>query len=268
MNRCVRDYCNGEPPVSCLTIDVVVRRPEEITLAEMEQLSRLEPYGAGNDRPVFALMGAKVESLQNVGQNRHLKLRLSKGGCHFDAIFFSATAGECGVAPGMRVDAAFHLQINEFRGVSSVQLQLVDLRPSAGPSRRERECLDLVERLVSGGAVTEQEALRLLPDREQFAALWRAIGRMERESWPVCAQAPTLRRLAGALEGADCFLRAALGVEIFAERGLVTLAAKEDMMILRPRAGVRADLEQSAYMRALRRTLGQDKRGSTDHGHT
>ena len=45
MNRCVRDYCNGEPPVSCLTIDVVVRRPEEITLAEMEQLSRLEPYG-------------------------------------------------------------------------------------------------------------------------------------------------------------------------------------------------------------------------------
>ena len=268
MNRCVRDYCNGEPPVSCLTIDVVVRRPEEITLAEMEQLSRLEPYGAGNDRPVFALMGAKVESLQNVGQNRHLKLRLSKSGCHFDAIFFSATAGECGVAPGMRVDAAFHLQINEFRGVSSVQLQLVDLRPSAGPSRRERECLELVERLVSGGAVTEQEALRLLPEREQFAALWRAIGRMERESWPVCAQAPTLRRLAGALEGADCFLRAALGVEIFAERGLVTLAAKEDMMILRPRAGVRADLEQSAYMRALRRTLGQDKRGSTDHGHT
>ena len=61
---------------------------------------------------------------------------------------------------------------------------------------------------------------------------------------------------------------AALGLEVFAERGLVTLAAKEDMMILRPRAGVRADLEQSAYMRALRRTLGQDKRGSTDHGHT
>ena len=174
MNHCVCDYCNGETPVSSLEVDVTIRDPSCITLEEMEQLDRLEPYGAGNNRPVFALMGAKVESLQNVGQNRHLKLRLSKGGCHFDAIFFSATAGECGVAPGMRVDAAFHLQINEFRGVSSVQLQLVDLRPSAGPSRRERECLELVERLVSGGAVTEQEALRLLPDREQFAAIGRA----------------------------------------------------------------------------------------------
>ena len=151
INRCVCDYCNGEPPVSSLALDVVIRHPEAIVLEELDALSRLEPYGAGNDRPVFALMGARVESLQSVGQNRHLKLRLSKGGCHFDAIFFSATAEACGVSAGMRVDAAFHLQLNEFRGVSSVQLQLVDLRPAAGPSQRERECLELVERLVSGG---------------------------------------------------------------------------------------------------------------------
>ena len=125
INRCVCDYCNGEPPVSALALDVVIRHPEAIVLEELDALSRLEPYGAGNDRPVFALMGARVESLQSVGQNRHLKLRLSKGGCHFDAIFFSATAEACGVSAGMRVDAAFHLQLNEFRGVSSVQLQQI-----------------------------------------------------------------------------------------------------------------------------------------------
>ena len=73
-----------------------------------------------------------------------MKLRLAKGEYRFDAIFFSATAAACGVAPGMRVDVAFHLQVNEFRGVSSVQLQLVDLRPAAGPSQRERECLELI----------------------------------------------------------------------------------------------------------------------------
>ena len=140
MNHCVCDYCNGETPVSSLEVDVTIQDPSCITLEEMEHLDRLEPYGAGNNRPVFALMGAKVESLQNVGQNRHLKLRLSKGPYHFDAIFFSATAGECGAAAGMRVDAAFHLQVNEFRGVSSVQLQLVDLRPAVLPSVREREC--------------------------------------------------------------------------------------------------------------------------------
>ena len=262
MNRCVCDYCNGERPVSSLAVDVTVRRPECIALEELEALSRLEPYGSGNERPVFAIMGARVESLQGVGQNRHLKLRLTKGGCHFDAIFFSATAAACGVSVGMRVDAAFHLQINEFRGVSSVQLQLVDLRPAAGPSQREQECLELVERLTGGQAVTAGEALRLLPERRQFAALWRAIERLELEGMGAASRLPTLRRLAGALDGSESFLRSALGVEVFAERGLITLEVREDMMILRPVPGRRADLEQSAYVRALRRTLGQNEKGA------
>ncbi|MCI8302070.1 MAG: single-stranded-DNA-specific exonuclease RecJ [Oscillospiraceae bacterium] len=260
MNHCVCDYCNGETPVSSLEVDVTIRDPSCITLEEMEQLDRLEPYGAGNNRPVFALMGAKVESLQNVGQNRHLKLRLSKGPYHFDAIFFSATAGECGAAAGMRVDAAFHLQVNEFRGISSVQLQLVDLRPAVLPSVRERECLELVERLTAGGTVTVREAARLLPDREQFAALWRAIERMERECGGELSRLPALRRLAGAVNGTESFLRAVLGVEVFAERGLITLSVQEDRMSLHPRPGRRADLEQSVYMRALRRTLGHIER--------
>ena len=260
MNHCVCDYCNGETPVSSLEVDVTIRDPSCITLEEMEQLDRLEPYGAGNNRPVFALMGAKVESLQNVGQNRHLKLRLSKGPYHFDAIFFSATAGECGAAAGMRVDAAFHLQVNEFRGISSVQLQLVDLRPAVLPSVRERECLELVERLTAGGTVTVREAARLLPDREQFAALWRAIERMERECGGELGRLPALRRLAGAVNGTESFLRAVLGVEVFAERGLITLSVQEDQMSLHPQPGRRADLEQSVYMRALRRTLGHIER--------
>lgn len=256
MNRCVCDYRNGETPVSSLAVDVEIRHPEWVTLEELEALSRLEPYGAGNERPVFTIMGARVESMQSVGQNRHLKLRLVKEDCRFDAIFFSATAAACGVSVGTRVDAAFHLQVNEFRGLSSVQLQLVDLRPAAAPSQRERECLELVERLVSGLEITEEEALRLLPERRQLAALWRAIGRLEQEE--AASRLPTLRRLAGALDGAESFLRAAFGVEIFAERGLVTLAIREDRMIVCPVPGRRADLEQSAYVRTLRKALGQD----------
>lgn len=262
MNRCVCEFCNGEKPVSSLAVDVVIRDPGWVTLEEMEALSRLEPYGAGNERPVFAVMGARVESLQGVGQNRHLKLRLAMGEQRFDAIFFSATAAACGVAPGMRVDAAFHLQVNEFRGVSSVQLQLVDLRPAAEPSQRERECLELIARLTAGGPVSAAEALRLLPERRQFAALWRAVVRLEPETEDAVTCLPALRRLAGALDGAESFLRAALGLEVFAERGLVTLERREDMMIVRPRPGCRADLEQSVYMRRLRRILGQDEKGA------
>ena len=263
MNRCARGFAGGERPVSSLEADALIRRPDCICLEEVEELSRLEPYGAGNERPVFILPGAKIDALQNVGQNRHLKLRLEKNGRRLDAIFFSTTAAECGVAAGMRVDAAFHLQVNEFRGSASVQLQLIDIRPALGPSVRERECLELVERLVAGGDVTEREACRLLPRREQFVSLWRAIEHMEREELCEGGRLPMLRSLAAALDGTESFLRTALGVEVFAERGLITVVIEGERMSLRPQAGRRADLEESVHIEALRRALGKKdgKRG-------
>ena len=261
MNRCVREYCNGQAPVSSLEVDVILRHPEAVNLEEVEELGRLEPYGSGNNRPVFALMGAKVESLQSVGQNRHMKLRLSKGNCHFDAIFFSTTVEECGVAPGSRVDAAFYLQINEFRGNSSVQLQMIDLRPSVEPSGREKECLELVERLIRGGKVTERDAARLLPSREQFIALWRCLERLGRSGPFCCHRLPMLRRLAASLDGGDSFLHAAFGVEVFAERGLISLTSRDDRLVLCLQPGRRADLEESVYMAQIYRILGKEEKG-------
>ena len=260
MNRFVSAFTGDRAPISSLDVDAVAD-PAWMSLDEVAQLGRLEPYGAGNARPVFALMGVRVEAMQNVGQNRHLKLRLSRGAYHFDGIFFSTTAQDCGVAPGMLVDAAFYLQINEFRGVSNVQLQMVDLRPAVDPTARERECLELVERLISGGPLDRQEARRLMPRRDQLAALWRAIDRMDRCGGCQGDRLPLLRRLAAALDGCESFLRAALGVEIFAERSLLEREERAGRLRLRPLPGQRAELEQSAYICRLRQILDTDERG-------
>ena len=175
MNRYVRAAAGKEPPVASLDIDAPLTCPGEVSLAEVEQLDQLEPYGAGNPRPVFALLGATVDAIQPVGQGKHLKFRLSKGTCRFDAIFFSVTAEECGVAPGARVDAAFYLQANTFRGATTLQLQLIDIRPSLTPSRHEAADLDLIRRLVAGEVLTCQEQTRLQASRGQFAAYWTAL---------------------------------------------------------------------------------------------
>ena len=141
MNACVQRFLGGRPATSALDVDVVLRRPELITLWEVEQLRRLEPYGNGNNRPLFCLLGVTLDRVQGVGQNRHLKLRFSKGTVQLEGIFFSTTAQQCPCQPGGRVDVAFYLQINEFRGSRTVQLQVVDLRPSLQGSAREEETL-------------------------------------------------------------------------------------------------------------------------------
>ena len=261
MNRYVYEHLDGKIPVSALDVDVVIHETEDLTIEEINSLALLEPYGSGNARPVFALMGLKVESLQNVGQNRHLKLRLSKGNRHFDAIFFSTTAEDCAITPGCRVDAAFYLQINEFRGTSSVQLQMIDLRPSLLPSTKEQESLDLLDRLIGGKAVSPKDAMRLLPDRCQFVALWRTISSMEDDCLEAADQLPLLRRLAACLNGADAFLHTATCIAVFAERGLITLNRENGSLSIRPIPGRRADLEQSAYIIKLRQTIEQHTRG-------
>ena len=72
-----------------------------------------------------------------------------------------------------------------------------------------------------------------------------------------------LRSLAAALDGTESFLRTALGVEVFAERGLITVVIEGERMSLRPQSGRRADLEESVHIEALRRALGKKdgKRG-------
>ena len=232
MNRCVRSVTGGEPPVSCLEVDAAVAAPVELTLEQAEQLEQLEPYGAGNPRPVFALLGATAEAVQPVGQGKHLKLRLSKGISRFDAIFFSVTAEECGIVPGSRVDAAFYLQANTFRGNTTLQLQLVDVRPSLLPSRNEAEALALVRRLVEGEPFSAQEALRLRASRSQYGACWMALEKRLRQGKAEEDRLPYLRRLAGRMGGSESFLRSALALEVFRERGLISLSEQGDRLTL------------------------------------
>ena len=253
MNRYVRSASGGERAVSCLDVDAPISCPGEVTLAEVEQLDQLEPYGAGNPRPVFALLGATVDSVQAVGQGKHLKLRLSKGPSRFDAIFFSMPEAAAQLEPGCRVDAAFYLQANTFRGTTTLQLQLVDLRPSLTPSRHEAESLDLLHRLTGEQPLTAQETARLMISRDQFAAFWRILDRHLKQGKLETDLLPYLRSLAAQVGGCDSFLRAALALTVFQERGLISLSRQEDRvtLCLNPIQG-KVDLYASPCLRRLR----------------
>ena len=262
INQYVLTHCGDSAPVSSLEIDAALTRPSLITLQEVEELSRLEPYGAGNNRPVFCLRGARLESMQSVGQNKHLKLRLQKGHTSFDGIFFSVTPAECGLTVGERVDAAFYLQVNEFRGSRSLQLQLVDLRSAHDPGAREAEQLELCRTLIRGGGVSAKDAAKLLPSREQFVRVWRALER-EVDGTLTSPELPFLRRLSAEALGAESFPRTVMCLAVFAERGLVTVERHDKYITLRLTGGKRVDLDASPYLCALREGLDGTKGGSS-----
>ena len=255
MNDYARQMCGEGAPEAVLDIDAAITRPGDVTLEELEALSTLEPYGSGNTRPVFCLLGATLLRTQNVGQNRHLKLRLGKGCAQFDGIFFSTVAESCGCQPGDRVDAAFYLQINEFRGSRTVQLQMVDIRPSLCASGREQESLALLERCVQGGTLSARDARRALPGREQFAAAWRFLERTVPPEGRRADYLPLLRAMASEVGGAEPFLRGALCLEVFRERGLLTEEREGDTAFLVLQRNKRVSLDDAPLVAFLKQSM-------------
>ncbi len=92
------------------------------TLDVARMLDR-EIWGQGFPAPVFSDEFA-VDS-QRVLKDKHLKLTLRKGAARFDAIQFNFTA-----PPSATMHAAYRLAINEFNGLSSVQLVIEHFEPA------------------------------------------------------------------------------------------------------------------------------------------
>ena len=150
------------PEVSC---DLLIRDPGLLSLENVRELDRLEPYGNGNPKPVFCLNGVLLETADQVGGGRHLKLRFRLGSARLDGIFFSRSAQELGIAEGDRVDVAFTPQANEFRGHCSLQLVVSAIRRHDGA--------ELCRRILSGEERSCYAASAFCPERSDFVQLWR-----------------------------------------------------------------------------------------------
>jgi len=124
-------------PEPVLKLDFVVEKPQLLTIRNVEELERLEPFGNGYPPPCLCIMDALITSAYSIGAGQHMRLRVNKAGTILDCIYFSMTPEKLGVSAGMTVDLAFEPQINEFRGQVSVQLHLYDIRESRRKAGQE-----------------------------------------------------------------------------------------------------------------------------------
>ncbi len=169
-------------PRAVLEIDCAIS-PELLTISNVESLARLEPCGAGCPKPVFLLEHLLIERLTPVGNGRHLRLRLRQGHHVINAICFSATAQSLAICEGEIVDLACTLQINEFRGTRSVQVNLLDVRPSC-PCPCSADPTDYT--LLRQEILSPAAAAAMQPSRQTLADVWRYLSHIG----PTCTGDP------------------------------------------------------------------------------
>lgn len=106
-------------------------RAREVGPALYEQLALLEPFGMGNERPLFYTSRLLVRDARVVGA-RHLKLWLADDSGTSAAIGFGMGVKEYEFArPGVFVDCAYTLGRNEYAGTIGYEMVLKDVRRSS-----------------------------------------------------------------------------------------------------------------------------------------
>ena len=165
------DFYTDDIPRTLLDIDCAVP-PELLTISNVESLNVLEPCGTGCPKPVLMLKNLTIERLQQVGSGRHMRLRLRSGRYGLNAIYFSATPESTFVQQGDMVDIAFTPQINEFRGERTVQMNILDIRPSCSA-----DCSPDTTgyRALQENRITPEIARNLYPERNTLATVWRYL---------------------------------------------------------------------------------------------
>ncbi|MFC4991352.1 single-stranded-DNA-specific exonuclease RecJ [Rubritalea tangerina] len=98
---------------------------DELSLEFMDSYDLLQPFGSQNPQPVFMSRDVWLTEAPRHLKNNHLKLFLRQGICEHDAIFFGG--GERSL-PDPPWDVAFTIDRNTFRGRTSLQMVIQDVR--------------------------------------------------------------------------------------------------------------------------------------------
>ncbi len=115
-------------PINTLEIDMVLSSPD-ISFELIDELKVLEPFDENNPKPLFVYKNLTIESLEYIGVDRNqLKMIVQAQNRVFDCIGFNFNENNMKLSKGQKVDLAFTLEKNNFKGIETIQFVLEDIR--------------------------------------------------------------------------------------------------------------------------------------------
>ena len=242
------DLYQDDTPRTSLDIDCAIPA-ELLTIKGIEALNVLEPCGNGCPKPVMMMKNMTVERISMVGSGRHMRLRLRSGRTVLNAIYFSATPETASIQTGDTVDVAFAPQINEFRGERTVQMNILDIRPScAADCSADTQAY----RALKENRITPETAAALLPERTTLAMIWRylASGGDTIQESPMCLCRKIVRWSGRPLNLGQLLTC----LDIFRDVGLLNTQRHHKYITIRLTPGPqKADLNESPTLQLLQR---------------
>lgn len=257
INDYARAHLTKEDLVPTMEADCVVKE-SDVTLSLAEELRILEPYGVGNPVPAFVLEDVGLVDVAGVSEGKHTRLTVGDGRNNLSCMYFSVSPDTLGVYPGDRVDLMFNLDINEWMGRKSAQLIIRDLHPSGSQeSKAKREENRFLE-IWNGAYFTKEE--NVLPDREDFAAVYRFILMMLHAGTDTVSHRDMVAKLSRGPESAQReigYIKLKIIIKVLHELNIAQITEPSpELYVFRVQyRSSKADLDKSSVLRRLRKQM-------------
>lgn len=154
-----------------LNIDFRIN-PAGMSIDMAYAIKQLEPFGQGNQTPIFGIFGVMLEKITPIGNNKHLKLLCQKNGSVFQCLLFSVTPEQFCFAVGDKVDLAVTLDTNLFNGQYTLSVQVKAIRISGVDDDAYFESKRQYEDFIS---FDTEDCSDIFPTRAQVGEIYKLI---------------------------------------------------------------------------------------------
>lgn len=109
--------------------DIEVENLQDFNLDLIDNLSQLEPFGPGNEEPIFAIKNAQIIDSKRMGKDQnHLRLDLKgKDGAIIKSVAFFAKGNWFNLYEDEKYQFLVQPTLNEWNGIRSVEARLLDI---------------------------------------------------------------------------------------------------------------------------------------------
>lgn len=171
-------------PETAIDIEVA---GNDIDLKTARRIALMEPFGSGNNRPVFCYKGAIIRAKKIIGNGKHLKLTFEIEGKNIEGVYFGKGYLDMGISLMDRVDIVFTQEINDYRNIENLQIKLLDMRLIEKILKRNKlllnaarqvECLDCDEKCLYNGIIDKIIIFDdIVVDRDILLTIYKYISR-------------------------------------------------------------------------------------------
>lgn len=233
-------------PQQTLRIDGTIW-PKLLNVESVQPLSKLEPYGFGNELPVFLVENCTVQGVYPIGNGKHVRIRFAGDNTVFYTVCFGISAQDFPYSIGEKVNLAVTVDVREWNDELRLSVKIKDIHLTNIDYNKIYESEQVYQRLMRReqlGAPIRQQAV---PNRNDIAVVYRYLrsrGTMN---------APDEVIFAKLSQNISCLCKLKIAIDVLDEMKLITRkptgSGKHVSVVSNP---VKVDMNDSKILQTLK----------------